>query len=349
MILVVNARFLTQKLTGVQRFAAEICKELKLIYPSVIFVSPSNIIQPELAIILNATIVGNNTGVLWEQWDLPLFLKAKGRYLLLNLGNTAPLLCKNQIVTIHDLSVFVNPKWFSKQFSLFYKFLIPKIVKRSRLVLSVSEFSKREIIKYLGTNESNIKIVYNSISKLPVKKDYYNEYGRYILIVGSIDKRKNIDILIKAFLQLDLGDVKLLVVGNVNKIFSAKSMDVTQNGSNVVALGYINDELLSCLYANALLFVYPSLYEGFGIPPIEAMSYGCATMVSDIGSLRETCGSASVYADPYSADDIAEKIKLVLNDKALRESLITEGYKNIQRFSWKASAAKIHSEIKQLK
>ena len=128
-MLIINSRFLTQEITGVQRFAIEISLRLKdLLKDNVLFVAPYNVIQSEIAKRLNVQIIGNHTGHLWEQWDLPHYLKKNGSPLLLNLCNLAPLRYKNKISTIHDVSFVRYPQTFSKKFLFFYKFMIPKII-----------------------------------------------------------------------------------------------------------------------------------------------------------------------------------------------------------------------------
>ncbi len=165
-MLIVNSRFLTQKITGVQRFAIEISLRLKdLLKENVSFVAPGNVIQPKIAEQLNVQIVGKHTGHIWEQWDLPRYLKKNGSPLLLNLCNLAPLHYNNKISTIHDVSFVRYPQTFSKKFLLFYNFMIPKIISSSKMILTVSEFSKREIIDVYGTEENKIEVVYNAVNQ----------------------------------------------------------------------------------------------------------------------------------------------------------------------------------------
>lgn len=165
--LVVNARFLTQHMTGVQRYAVEICLELKRMKGNdIVFVSPCDIVQKKYAEILNVQIIGHHKGHLWEQVDLPIFLKKQGCPLLLNLCNTAPLFYRNKIVTVHDVAFMAYPQTFSKSFLYFYKFMIPRIMRTARKVITVSEFSKNEIVKYYGIEKSKIAVVYSAVSDI---------------------------------------------------------------------------------------------------------------------------------------------------------------------------------------
>jgi glycosyltransferase involved in cell wall biosynthesis len=338
--LIINARFLTQQTTGVQRFATEISRILKKQYNEIVFVAPHNIIQHEVAAELNVTIVGSNTGALWEQLDLPLYLKRNGTPLLVNFANTAPLLYTKQIVTIHDVAFKVNPRWFSKGFALFYNFLIPNIIKRSSAIITVSNFSKSEIIKYYKVPDNKVFVVYNGVIDFN-GTNAKNSHGKYLLCVGSIDERKNLSTLISAFNSLNQTDLKLLITGDKNSVFNVSIDGKSTDNNNIVFTGRVSDEDLSSLYRNATMFIYPSLYEGFGIPPIEAMYFNCPTIVSDIPSLKETCGDASLYFQSIDYKDLKKKIALLINNNDLRERLIERGNINLKRFSWERSAHKV--------
>lgn len=348
----INARFLTQNTTGVQRFAIEISKQLKILLPDIKFISPKNIIQKELADYFEVETFGNYTSHLWEQVELPIFLKKKKNPLLINLGNTAPLFYKNQVVSILDLSFIINPKWFSKFFSLFYSFVIPKIAKKSLRVLTISENSKKDIIEMIGIREDKIGVLYcdvpsefrsNNNQKLP------NVYGDYILAVSSLDPRKNFGRLIEAYNKLNLPNVKLVIVGSINKVFSDLNIKKNiQDNPLITFTGYVDQQDLPSLYRNAKLFIYPSLYEGFGIPPLEAMICGCPTIVANVASLPEVCGNASYYVNPYSIDDISRGMKELINNESLREELIEKGYERVSHFKWETSAIKLVNIIENI-
>ncbi|SDF86833.1 glycosyltransferase family 4 protein [Mucilaginibacter sp. P25] len=348
MKIIINARFLTQKLTGVQRFAIEIAKQLKLMMPGIIFVAPSNIIHHDLAQQLGVIIIGKNKGVIWEQLDLPLYLKKNSSPLLINMCNVAPLFYNNQVITIHDIAFLVNPQWFSKNFVRFYKFLVPKISRKAKRIFTVSDFSKTEIVKYLHVEAAKIKVIYNGISELPSPTPVKSDYGKYILAVGSIDKRKNIQNLVQAFGSIKHRGIRLIIVGDSNSIFNNEDNAHLDVHPDIIFTGRVNDHELAGLYNKASLFVYPSLYEGFGIPPLEAMAQDCPTLVSDIDSLREVCGDASVYVNPLNVAEISKNIDLLIEDVALCGRLVENGKQNIKRFSWETSARQIVNSITDL-
>lgn len=340
----INARFLTQDITGAQRYAAEMSKAFKELRPDgAEFLTPKKIVSKEISGFLDAKPLGKLSGHLWEQVELPRYLKGKDNPLLINLANTAPLNYENQIVTIDDLSFLRHPEWFSKIFYLYYSFLIPRITKKSKQIITISDFSKREIIELLGIPESKIMVIYPSISKEFIDpRPIDNKYGNYILAVSSLDQRKNFNNLIAAFNSLNLSDTKLIIVGKTdNMIFSGKRIDVKNNLNNVVFTGYISDYELAGLYKNARIFIYPSFYEGFGLPPLEAMGCGCPVVISRLASLPEVCGDAAYYINPYKAEDIAEAIRNILNNGFLREDLINKGRERIKLFSWRDSAQRL--------
>jgi glycosyltransferase involved in cell wall biosynthesis len=349
----INARFLTQKITGVQRFAIEISKQLKILLPDIKFISPQNIIQNDLAEYFNVETCGKFSSHIWEQIELPIYLKNKKCPLLINFGNTAPLAYKNQIVSILDLSFIINPKWFSRSFSLFYSFLIPRIAKQSIRIITISENSKKDIIEKIGINENRIDVLYCDVpmefKKINNNKTD-NKYGEYILAVSSLDPRKNFARLIEAFNKLSLTNLRLVIVGSANKVFSdAKIKKLIKDNQFITFTGYVDQEELIGLYKNAKSFIYPSLYEGFGIPPLEAMASGCPTIVSNVASLPEVCGDASYYVDPYNLEDIGKGIEEMINNEILRDQLMAKGFERIKLFNWEFSARKLYTIIRNIK
>lgn len=346
MKIVVNARFLTQQITGVQRFAIEISKVLHRLNPDIVFVSPGRILNNDLAKELQAVVVGKNTGTVWEQVDLRRYLIANEKPLLVNFCNTGMLFYKKQIVTIHDMSYKVNPKWFSKSFYNWYNYLIPHVANNSLRIFTVSNSSKNDIVKYLGISPGNINVIYNS-SNLNTNNNFEaTEKGKYLLSVSSLDPRKNLDGIIKAFKALN-SNVKLIIVGLKSDNFGPALNDNLLN-HNIIVKGYVSDAELSSLITHAEAFVYMSFYEGFGLPPVEAMSLGCPVIVSDIPAHKEICANGALYANPYNVDDIRGKISRLLSDDELRQNLIAAGKQNINRFSWFISANEVLKNINEI-
>ena len=340
--IVINCRFLNQKITGVQRFGIEITKELVKLSNNIICVSPRNILHDDLAKALQVKRIGFNTGHLWEQIDLPLFL-IKSNAVLINLANTGPVFYFNKVITLHDILFIRYPNTFSWSFRFFYKNLIPLLLKTSKHIFTVSEFSKSEISSYYYIRKDRFTFIYNSVNIQFYPKPNSN-CEKYILAVSSVAPHKNFHNLIKAFSIIKNKNVKLFIVGQQNNNFKQIDIDHT-TFKRINFLGRVNDQQLNELYSNAICFVHPSFYEGFGIPPIEAQSCGTAVISSKAASLPEIGLDSFLYVDPKNINDIAKKIQILIQDKHLQRKLINKGYENVKRFSWKKSAEKIINSI----
>lgn len=348
----VNARFLTQEMTGVQRFAEMISLELNQKVDNICFLSPSNIVRADIASQLNVRIIGRNTGHLWEQLDLPYFLSKQRKGVLVNLGNTAPILFRNKITAVHDITFLKFPESFSKKFLYFYKVLIPLVIKTSKHVITVSEFSKDEILKKYNLDKEKISVVYNAVNKNFSIKNIEKYNGKpYFLMVSSQNYHKNFSRALDGFYLARkhgyLDEFALKIIGAKNPAFNTQSY--TSNlKEDVEFLGRVSDSQLANLYANATAFIFPSLYEGFGIPPLEAQYFGCPVIASNAASLPEVLSDSVLYFNPLSSSEIKDAMIKVSNDLNLREKLIECGYKNLKKYSWGDSASKLLSIINKI-
>ena len=349
MKLVVNARFLTQHMTGVQRYAVEICLELKrMMGNDVEFVSPYNIEQREYAARLSAKMVGSHKRHLWEQIDLPRYLHKNGNPLLLCLCNTAPLCYKNKIVTVHDVAFEAYPQTFNKAFLYTYRFLIPRIMKTALRVITVSQFSKDEINKYYGIDKRKIDVVFSAVAdKFHVEDDMDLKRQKYFLAVSSLNYRKNFLAVLKAFaiLEKQCPDVSLYIIGDLNNS-NFKNVDTSHYKADprIKFLGRVSDAELVRYYSNALTFVFPSIYEGFGLPPIEAQTCGCPVLVSDIPPHHEVVEDSGMFCDPYNMEAMAKAMREI-GDCA--EEYKKRGFENVKRFSFEKSAWQIYNIISE--
>lgn len=336
--ILINGRFLFQKQTGVNRFAYELSKSLVSLRDDILFICPHGDIQKEYDV-RNFNIVrfGYGKSHIWEQLYLPLFCLRYTNSTLLNFTGIGPICVSNKIITIHDLAFLVEPSWYSKSYATIYKWLSPISAKTSRYILTVSEFSKSEIIKYLAVNEDKIHVIYNAVSDsfIPSIDKKRNDY---ILAVSTLDPRKNFNRLVEAYdLWHENAMVKLCVVGGQNSIYS----DIKCKESSMVDwLGRVDDGQLISLYQNALCFIYPSLYEGFGLPPLEAMACGTPVIVSDIPPHHEVCGEAAIYVNPHDTNSIREALKQIMN-KNKRDDMSQRGLLQTQKFSWGKSAERL--------
>ena len=225
-----------------------------------------------------------------------------------------------------------------------------KIIKKADVIITVSEFTKRELADIFRVAPAKIEVVYNGVnaSAFAGKHDVskYNLPGRYILYFGSCDSHKNVPALVKAYslLPAELRDsYKLVITNQSNEVKdSVNALGLTRQ---VQYLSRIPDEDKPGIYHGASLFVWPSLYEGFGIPILEAQASGVPVVSSNAASMPEVAGDSAVLFDPHDTKAIASAIERVLTDEDLRKGLIAKGYENIKRFSWDKSAQKLHDII----
>lgn len=255
--------------------------------------------------------------------------------------------------TLHDIAFVRYPESFSRSFRYSYQFAIPFILRSSKKIITVSEFSKQEICDIYNIDKEKITVIYNAVSDVfKVNSDHAadNEIDeKYIMAVSSINKQKNFHGLIEAFNLLPQESHKLYIIGSINKNFAdPELLNKINEDPRVKLLGRVSDEELASLYAGASAFVYPSFYEGFGIPPLEAQACGCPVIVSNVASLPEVCADSALYCSPDNVADIANKIQLMISDKALRLNFIDKGHQNITKYSWESSAAKLNALIQEI-
>jgi glycosyltransferase involved in cell wall biosynthesis len=355
--IMINARFLTQPLTGVQRYALELAKGLdRLIdygvidhqrYP-IVLLAPKRTRNYEVNLKhMSLRNVGRLGGNLWGQLELPYYARSK---ILWSPTNTGPISHKRHIVTIHDTAVLDHPEWFSTKYAVWYRFLLPRLAKLATRILTVSEFSRRRLTEIMDLDPEKIAVVPAGVDSRfkPVQPEIIETVRKrldlppaYVLAVGTLEPRKNITGLFKAWSlllsqQRVSGDIHLALAGGEASIF--RDVGFSSLPDKVVLAGYVRDEDLPALYSGALAFVYPSLYEGFGLPPLEAMACGVPVVASGSTSIPEVTGDAALLVDPLDIESIADGLELVLDDDVLRESLRTVGFERARLFSWNEPA-----------
>ena len=349
----INARFLNQPLTGVQRYCVEILRELDALAQPGQFIAlcPT---PPSLPVDLRnieLRIGPNMDGNLWEQLYLPW--KTHGA-LLFSPANVGPFFKKRHIVTMHDMSVFACPDAYTAKFRFKYRLLFKRLAKSTERILTVSEFSKGEIHKYLGVPPEKITVTHEGckhIQRIPADPGILQRLGLdaipFFLVVGSFSRHKNLQVALDANDMLDQSEFKLVLVGSGNsKIFQHAPI---QPAGNLVMPGRLTDGELRALYQHATALVFPSLYEGFGLPLLEAMACGCPVLSADIPSSREVCADAALYFDPRKPEVLANNMTRVLGQPVSRMRLRKAGHLRAGDFSWKKigeSTLKITSSLK---
>jgi glycosyltransferase involved in cell wall biosynthesis len=284
----------------------------------------------------------------WEQVALPRLARKSKIDLLINPINMAPVRFDRNVMVIHDLAFLEHPEWFSGSFGRLYRTLIPKAAERALAVVTISEFSKKKIVDLLGVPATKVHVVYQGIDPTfePVE---HHEVDRilakfsitkpYILFVGSISPRKNLQTTIAAFAKARKklpADYTLAVVGANS--FQFPETDVPLDTEGVKAVGYAYDFDLPGLYTGADLLVYPSLYEGFGLPPLEAMACGTPVIASNCSSIPEAVGDAALMVDPLDAEALSHEICRVLTYPGLSADLRAWGFERVKQFSWDKTA-----------
>jgi glycosyltransferase involved in cell wall biosynthesis len=351
----INGKFLTRTLTGVQRTAYEMVFALDELISqgainkdecSFILIYSGNIVNPIQLNHITLLKKGLFTGNIWEQIELPIYTAGS---LLLSMCSISTIFKKNQLLIVHDASFIVNKHFFSTRFRLWYNFAIPRIARICRQIITVSDFSKDELVKYAGINETKITVIYNAANHITRFGNAATQYQEkinalkpYCLAVSSLGANKNFAGLAKAIRQINFANYHMLIAGGQISALAGSDQD-----DSAIYLGYVSDNELKYLYSNASLFVFPSFYEGFGIPPLEAMLLKCPVIASNTSSLPEVLGDACEYLDPYDPYDMAAKIDSLLHNNAKLLELQDKGYRHAITYNWIKSATELYQLIRQ--
>lgn len=292
--------------------------------------------------------VGGLFRFLWSQLIYPIKLKKDKVDLVYSTTHHGTFFSNiPQIITIHDLLPIIFPNQHRLQ-NYYFKYITPILLKNTNRVITVSHNTKKDIISEYEYKD--IDIVYNSYDKehfVKKKNNHFKKkYGDYFLFLGASYPHKNLENAVKAFFLLneENPNLKMVIAGGQKSYrdeLLSKIKEERGDLNNIEIIDYVSYKDLPVLYSNSLALLYPSYYEGFGIPPIEAMACGCPVIVSNTSSLPEVCSDAAVYIEPGNVDSIKDGMEKILNNEEYKNQLIELGYKNIERFSWEDSAEKL--------
>jgi glycosyltransferase involved in cell wall biosynthesis len=323
----VNLRTLGHGITGVQRYLSDLLPHM-----------PS-----ELASLKPARPLLGIKGHLWEQFCLPVRL---GKRLLWSPGNTGPIGVSRQVLTVHDLASLDHPEWFNQTFARWYAVLLPILIRKVRAIITVSKFSKERILERTGVSPERVHVIPNGIDprfrpadadKVKELASHYGLTTPYVLSVGSLEPRKNLRLLLDAWRLGRFDGATLVIVGASSHVFA--KLELGSFPDTVRLLGRIADEALPVLYSGAAGFVYPSVYEGFGFPPLEALACGCPLLVSDIPVHREVCLDAGQYFDPGCAHSLVAQLDSLLRlDRSQCNLLKDRGIARAAAHRWEQAA-----------
>jgi len=354
----INGRFLASPKTGVQRVGEQLIRAIDhaIARNPASYAGRFELLAPGRAARslpldhIPSTRFGGLPPLLWEQIALPWRAR---RGLSLNLCNVGPVMKRDAVTMVHDAQVYTTPQSYSRPFRLWYRFVQPLLGKRHRLILTVSEYSRRQLAECGVAPADKIKVIYNGV-------DHVLGFGRddaivagaglsprlYVLGLASLQPHKNTGVLLKAWSRQACGGLKLALFGHVDR--EAFEQAYGPLPENVVLLGRVSDAQLRSLLEQALCYACPSITEGFGLPALEAMTLGCPAVVAPCGALPEVCGDAVLYADPDDPDQWGRAITGLAADPRKRAALAEAGRAQAQPFNWANAAGALLETLSSL-
>jgi len=320
--------------SGVEVFTINIYKNLKKLHPDTKVVKPKS--------------KNRYLHHLWEHFILPFL--AKDYDILYSPANIAPFWTFKKtklVVTLHDVAYLSYPKTVSKFFYYYYRFVMPLILKKASKVVTISKTSRDEIIKYYPFAKEKIVVIYNGILDSFFEKQDVSKKN-LILYVGSLNERKNYSAVIKAFRMLpkEYG-YQLAMVGNFSQNFAIKLknkniLEDVKDDKNIIFYSDLELNQLKKLYLEAKVFIYPSFYEGFGLPPLEAMASGTAVIASNSSSIPEVVGDAGMLISPEREEELLAAMRYLDSNTKARENFGHLGVERAKRFSWEDAATRLN-------
>ncbi len=333
--LAVNTRILHYPITGVQRYTLELLKR----WPT-----------GQYTLLAPGDSITGVRGHLWEQFVLPPVLKKR---FLFSPSNTGPLAVKNQVVTMHDMAPLDHPEWLNPAFASWYRIVMPRLARRVKHIIAVSEYTKSRIVYHSGIAADKVSVIPNGIDSIFAPhseediKAMRSRLGipsaRYVLSLGSLEPRKNLNGLFRAWRQVAERipeDVWLVVAGGKGNKRVFQDIEFERLPPRIHLTGHVADEELPPLYAGAFVFAYLSFYEGFGLPPLEAMASGVPVVTGNCTSLPEVVGDAGLMVDPYDDTAIAEALLRMIESRELRLDLSKKAIERAMDFTWQETAIK---------
>ena len=327
---VINGRFLARRVTGVERYGREILRHVEE--------------QPRFESIPWQGWKGHT----WEQFILPGKLGRDS--VLWSPANTGPLLVRRQALTIHDLSPLEHPEWFQASFAAWYQLFLPILARRVKTIFTPSEYVKQKVIRRFGI--TNVTVTPNGVdhsrfhpaarqTRIPLPQNY-------ILFVGTLEPRKNLGRLLHVWNEIkdDFNQMWLMIAGVSGNVF--RTIHLSHEAERVRFLGYVDDETLAGLYANASLFVLPSQDEGFGLPALEAMASGTPVIISDGGALPEVVGDAALIFCLSDQYELTNMLRECLSNARLRATFSEKGLERAKQFCWQTTAEIVWKSLHDL-
>jgi glycosyltransferase involved in cell wall biosynthesis len=359
----INTLPFLDNMAGTERYALNIIKQFAKMQSAdefLIFLSKINesYYRVNQARFLNNVYYMNTNNrlfrIIGEQIYIPFVAKKHNLDIFFSPCNISPLSMNvPEVLTLFDLQWLIYPELFSRFQLMYIKKFLPWSAHKAKAIITLSQHSKKDILKILpGVSEDKIKVIAPGITSIFKKieapnnvkevKSKYHIRDKFILTVCQTHKRKNLGRLIEAFYQLKVNKHiphQLIIAGGKGDAHDELISFINQkNIPDVIITGYISDIEVCLLYNSAEVMVYPSLFEGYGFPVIEAMACGTPVITSNVSSLPEAAGDAAMLINPYQVDEIVQAMDMVINNQELRNQLIQKGFKHAQRFSWENTA-----------
>jgi glycosyltransferase involved in cell wall biosynthesis len=328
-LVAINARAAVRKeIGGVERLAREMAARLPRLNPE-----RYRVIQPRPRL-------AHRAGHLWEQAALPLI--ARDASVIYSPANLAPLASTRNVVVIHDVAALRHPEWYRAAYVNYQRALLPRIARNARLIITVSEFSKNEIVEVLQADAGKITVVPNGVDERFNPDARRPDRRPYVLVVGTRIARKNVAVLTEAAERLNCHGIDLIHAGSGRGYMCAEDTHLPPE------LGYVPEDELPGLYAGAIALAMPSLYEGFGLPALEAMACGTPVVASNAGALPETTGGAAILLNPDDAGGFADALERLATDQSHRERMSERAKERARPFTWERTAALTDAAIEPL-
>jgi glycosyltransferase involved in cell wall biosynthesis len=322
-----------REIGGVERWARELSSLLPELRPG------------RYAAIRPPAALAHRAGQAWEQLGLPL--AARGAELLLSPANLAPLAGRRNVVVIHDSAPFRDPSWYGRAYGMWHRALVPRLARRARLVIVPSEHVRGELAELFGLPDERVVAVAPGVDPAFAAPGHPAPLHRrlglerpYVLAVGTDSPRKNLALLDAIAPGLSEHGFDVVVAGSTRPYLPGSPRGSARR------LGYVPEEDLPALYAGAAAFAMPSLYEGFGLPCVEAMAAGAPVVAADRAALPEACGGAALLADPHDADAFAAALLRAAGPE--RERLVAAGRERAARLGWRRTAEEVDRALEPL-
>jgi glycosyltransferase involved in cell wall biosynthesis len=367
-----NGSMLDEHPTGVGVYSLNVINHLSTLYQKesnrtiTVFSPTKTLLNNNIKVVLLSKLLKSSQygkvaafiRFIWNTFYYPL--QARKFDLLISTTTHGSFLLKNQIITIHDLlSLRFNN--ISPHQHFYFKYLLPYLVSKAKLIIAVSETTKKDIVHFLKCPEDKVKVIYNGYDEAlynndteAVQEKIYKEYGvkNYFIAIGPTYPHKNFELLIDAYHELDTKikeQFPLVIPGGKNNYLTVlkEYVKVKDAGKYIHFIGYVPAALMPALYKEAYALVFPSLYEGFGFPLLEAMACGCPVITADISSMPEVCGHAALYFDPYNKHNLQAQLQNIVTDKILYDDLKTKGLSQAKKFSWSKTVDQLKTIIEE--